>query len=154
MLNKYNSKVSDQYTTPIKVWKNIEEFIPKDKKIWCPFYCNGMHTLKDLSYDIIHKDEDFFKYAPDEYDLICDNPPFSILKKIIPRLYELDKPFILIVRINTICNKYCNILKENYGDLQMIIPNGRISFNAKNPSFDSAYLCYKMNLDKDIIFLK
>ena len=33
--------VNDNFETPIEVWKNIKHLIPNDKKIWCPFYCDG-----------------------------------------------------------------------------------------------------------------
>ncbi len=74
------SKVNDDWETPKYVWEQIIEYIPKDKQIWCPFYYKGNHTLKEF-FDIIHNDEDFFEN--DRGDIVVDNPPFSIKKKII-----------------------------------------------------------------------
>tara|TARA_B110000208_G_scaffold127727_1_gene155344 strand:- start:1448 stop:1906 length:459 start_codon:yes stop_codon:yes gene_type:complete len=147
-INKFNTKSTDDYRTPVKVWSDIKDYIPRDKQIWCPFYFNGDHSLKDLGYDIIHQNEDFFdnNYG----DIVVDNPPFSIKKQVIIRLIELDKPFILTLPISTICYKYSRVLKDK---LQIIIPNGRIKYTKTAPSFDSAYFCYKMNLPKDIIYL-
>ena len=98
-------------------------------------------------------------------EVIISNPPFSLAKKIMPRLKELDKPFILIMPCSKICTQY---VRENFKDtdspLQIIIPRKRIHFqkqvNGKVPdnwenkcNFDCFYYCYKMNLPRDIIWL-
>jgi hypothetical protein len=147
--DKCPPKKNDNCETPIEVWKNIEQFIPKDKKIWCPFYFNGTHHLETLGYDIIHKQEDFFSYTP-EYDLVVDNPPFSIKKKVLERLLELDKPFIMIMPVSTICYQYMKGFKDK---IQIIIPPKRYNFCPElksSPSFDCLYYAYKMNLENDV----
>ena len=149
--SQHKQKVNDDYPTPKFVWEDIEKYIPKDKKIWCPFYCDGIHTLEELGYDIIHENKDFFTYEPDEYDIIVDNPPFSIKKKIIPRMIALDKPFILIMPCSTLCYQYFEPLAEK---IQLIIPPKRYNFKKElksSASFDCLFFCYKMGLEKDII---
>ena len=71
-------KDSDNYITNKYEWERIKDYIPTDKIIWSPFYCDGKQKeyFKELGYDIIHEDKDFFSYTP-EYDLLIDNPPFS-----------------------------------------------------------------------------
>ena len=154
-----NDKDSDNYITNKIEWERIKDFIPNDKKIWAPFYCDGKQKeyFKDMGYDIIHEDRDFFSYTP-EYDIIIDNPPFSRKKEIFSRLKELDKPFILIVPSVMLCYKY---FQEYFSDnLQIIIPKSRIKFRHLNstnknytPPYASIFFCYKMNLDKDLIFI-
>ena len=70
-------KDSDNYSTDKKGWEIIEKYIPKDKVIWAPFYCDGKQKdyFEELGYSIIHEDKDFFSYTP-QYDIIVDNPPF------------------------------------------------------------------------------
>ncbi len=146
-------KINDDCVTPVEVWNNIKQYIPKDKKIWCPFYFKGQHLLKKLGYDIIHEDKDFFTYEPDEYDIIIDNPPFSIKKQVLQRLKVINKPFILIMPVSTICYKYFKSYKD---EIQIIIPPKRYNFAPElksSPSFDCLYYCYKMNLSKDILFI-
>ena len=67
---------SDNYSTNKAGWEIIKDFIPKDKKIWSPFYCDGKQKehFQKMGFNIIHEDEDFFQFTP-EYDLIVDNPP-------------------------------------------------------------------------------
>ena len=58
-----NDKISDNYITNHDEWTRIKEFIPKDKQVWCPFYCDGsmVEPFKEMGIDIIHNDEDFFE---------------------------------------------------------------------------------------------
>ena len=150
---------SDNYATDKAGWELIQEYIPKDKIIWSPFYCDGKQKeyFKEMGYDIIHEDKDFFEYTP-EYDIVVDNPPFSKWKEVCKKLKELDKPFIIIAFPKVFLLKgFTNLFKD---DLQIIIPNKRPTFshltNAKagyTPPFGTWYFCYKMNLDKDLIFI-
>ena len=73
----------DDYTTPFEAWNNIKEYIPRNKNIWCPFYCDGNQKtdFQKLGFDIIHEEEDFFEN--DKGDVIIDNPPFSKKKKFL-----------------------------------------------------------------------
>jgi len=152
-------KDSDNYATDKKGWEIIKEYIPKDKIIWSPFYCDGKQKeyFKEMGYDIIHEDKDFFSYTP-EYDIVIDNPPFSKLRDILNKLKELDKPFILIMpssKINAVW--FQKKFKEH---LQIIIPLKKIPFTNLNPdipfnfNWGTYYYCYKMNLPKDIIWLE
>ena len=157
-------KKHDDYMTPKYAWENITEHIPKDKVIWEPFYGDGKsgEYLKELGCkDVIHKNEDFFNN--NHGDIIITNPPYSQTKKVLERLKNLDKPFILILPCSKITTSYFrNLFKDN---IQIIIPKKRIHFqkqingniveNWKNQcNFDCFYYCYKMNLPKDIIWLE
>tara|TARA_R110002012_G_scaffold306687_1_gene511573 strand:+ start:227 stop:706 length:480 start_codon:yes stop_codon:yes gene_type:complete len=152
-------KDSDNYSTDKKGWEIINKFIPKDKAIWCPFYCDGKQKeyFKEMGYDVIHEDKDFFSYTPD-YDIIIDNAPFSKMKDICSRLKQLDKPFILIAFSKVILMKWFQRLFKDH--LQVIIPFSRPTFthltNPKKgytPPFGVMYYCYKMNLERDLVFI-
>ena len=155
----------DDYMTPKYAWDNIKQYIPKDKVIWEAFYGDGNSGsyLADMGFDVIHKDIDFFEN--DEGEIIVSNPPFSEAKKIMPRLRELDKPFILIMPSSKINTQYFrNSFKDVDDPLQIIIPRKRIQFiklvngeiaDLENKcNFDCFYYCYKMNLPRDIIWME
>jgi len=157
-------KKHDDYMTPKYAWENIQKYIPKDKVIWEAFYGDGVSAkyLRELGCkEVIHEDIDFFNENRGE--VIISNPPFSLTKTIMPRLKELDKPFILIMPCSKICTSY---FRENFKDqIQIIIPKKRIHFqkqiNGEIPegwknscNFDCFYYCYKMNLERDIIWLE
>lgn len=147
----------DDYMTPKTAWENISHLIPK-KLIWEAFYGDGKsgEYLTELGFDVIHQPIDFFKNNLGE--IIVSNPPFSLCKEIIKRLKELDKPFIIILPCSKIFTSY---IRENFinDKLQIIIPRKRIQF-VKNGNelnnkcnFDCFYYCYKIELEKDIIWL-
>ena len=155
----------DDYMTPKYVWENIQHIIPKDKLIWEAFYGDGKSGdyLKELGFNVIHNDNDFFEN--NEGDLVVSNPPFSLYKEVLTRLVKLNKPFILILpssKINT--QNVRNLFKNKDDKLQIIIPikrihfekqiDGQIPLNFKSScNFDCFYYCWKINLDRDIIWL-
>jgi len=156
----------DDYMTPKSAWENIKEHIPK-VKLWEAFYGDGESGkhLQELGFDVIHQPIDFFDDdTRPEYDCLISNPPFSQSKNVLKKLAELDKPFIIIMpqsKINT------NYFRENFATkkgLQIIIPRKRIQFtklvNGEKPenwksacNFDCYYYCYKIGLEKDIMWL-
>ena len=148
---------NDNYNTDKVHWEKILKYIPTDKKIWCPFYCDGRQKtyFADMGFDIIHEDEDFFEN--DKGDVIIDNPPFSKLRPILERIKKLDKPFILIMptdKINAIW--FQKLFKDG---LQLIIPTKKIMCSHLDPeikfkfNWGLYYYCYNMNLPRDLIFL-
>lgn len=151
---------NDNYSTDKMGWELIKDYIPKDKQIWCPFYCDGKQKqfFNELGFNnIIHKDEDFFKKNY-ENCIIIDNPPFSKFRIICERLKFLDMPFIIIGFSRVILMKWFQKLFKSH--LQIIIPFTRTTFThltepkkGYTPPFGTQYYCYKMNLDKDLIFL-
>lgn len=152
----------DDYMTPKFAWDNVKHFIPKDKLIWEAFYGDGNSgkILTELGFNVIHKDIDFYENNLGE--IIVTNPPFSSVKQIMDRLYDLDKPFMLIMPAFKITTSYFRKWKDK--NIQIIIPRKRINFikikdgvvdkDAKGASFDCFYYCYKLGLPKDIIFIE
>jgi len=159
--SKYFKK-NDEYYTSLDTWKMIVPFIPKDFILWESFFSKNSKSaeyLRQLGFQVISEDVDFYTYNLG--NIIVSNPPFSDLKNIMKRLFILEKPFLIIVPISKLCCKYMSPFK---GKLQIIIPKSRINFikcnengdiiKQKNTSnFDSIFLCYKIGLDNDIVFL-
>ena len=158
------SKATDNYMTPYSAWESISRYIDRSAVIWDPFYGNGdskVHFEKLGYRNIIHKNECFFKSSYPEADIIVSNPPFSILQPVLKKLREINKPFILLLHNRTMSTQYFQTI---FGDVldqfTFLIPAKRINFvstenaNQSNCSFDCFYYCYKMNFQKQIIFLK
>ena len=155
----------DDYMTPKYAWENIKEYIPNNKVIWEAFWGNGAsgQYLTEMGFDVIHEERDFFTEPPDEWDMIVSNPPFSKSKEVMKKMLEYDKPFIMIMPSSKINTSYFREWKDK--GLQIIIPRKRIHFvklinretpkNWKNAcNFDCFYYCYKIGLEKDIIWLE
>ena len=156
----------NDYMTPKHAWEDIQHLIPKDKVIYEPFYGDGKSGdyLTELGYTVIHEDVDFYdnEIEPEWYDIIVSNPPFSDAKRIMKKLAELDKPFIMLMPSSKINTSY---FRENFKDkqIQIIIPRKRIHFhklvngqieNKKSScNFDCFYYAYKMELKESITWL-
>jgi hypothetical protein len=152
--------------TPRYAWENIKQYIPKNKTIWEAFYGDGTsgEILKDLGFEVIHKNIDFFENNLG--DIIVSNCPFSIKKNVFTRLKKLDKPFIIIAPSAMIHTKYIKeLFSKSKESLKIIIPRKRIQFikfkngkkvpDQKNKcNFDCFYYCYKIpNLKNGITWL-
>ena len=160
----WNPSKDNDFVSPKYLWEDIKDYIPQDKIISMPFYCEGSAgiDMADLGFNVIHQNEDFFEH--DRGEVVIDNPPFELKKEVINKLVERNKPFILIVPVSTLCYKYTKILVD---DLQGIIPKKRMKFihydkkkkelkadwQKHSSRFDCVYMCWKMQLSKDIIFI-
>ena len=158
----------DDYMTPKSAWVDIKHIIPPYNDIWEAFYGDGKsgEILKEVlpNNTIIHEPIDFFK--ENKGDIIISNPPFTQKKEVFTRLKALDKPFIIICPSSMINTQYMrNLFANSDSKIQIIIPKKRIQFtkliNGVVPenwtnrcAFDCFYYCYKMELDRDIIWLE
>lgn len=101
--------------------------------------------------------KNFFEYEPTEsYDVIISNPPFSIKDDIIKHLYELNKPYAMLLPIPSLQGqKRFPYMK----DCQALIFDKRVNYYTdptkkeiqKGVSFGSFYLCRNF-LPKELIF--
>ena len=155
---KFNN--DNEYNTTKEIWHSIADYIPKDKIIWEPFLLGNTSSksaeiLKEMGHNVVGSPNiDFF--VENLGDIIVSNPPYSIKKKIFTRLALLDKPFILVLPVSTISKQFVKVLELN--KLQIIIPNKRHQFEKAGVElsrcwFDTVFICFKINLEKDITFL-
>ena len=159
--SKEGFKVFNDYMTPKKAWADIQHLLPRDKTIWEAFYGNGQSGtfLTELGFTTVHGNYDFF--TSDLGDIIVSNPPFSKIKEVLARMFELDKPFVLLMPSSKINTQYFREWKEK--GVQIVIPpkrinfdklvNGSIEMSNSGCNFDCFYYCYKMNLEKDVNWL-
>ena len=156
----------DDWMTPLSAWKNIQQYIPRDKVLWEAFYGDGKSGthLAKLKFNVIHEDIDFFEN--DKGDIVVSNPPFSKIPEVLARLKEMDKPFILIMPSSKINTQYFRKLFCDTEDpIQIIIPRKRIQFlkmvdgvvdedQKQACNFDCFYYCWKLGMKRDITWLK
>lgn len=154
--NKFNKK--DEYYTPEILVKPILKYIKPHSTVWCPFDTEKSEfviLLKEAGHKVIYSHicygQDFFEYEPTEhYDYIISNPPFTRKLDVLKRLYEIGKPFAMVMGLPIL--NYQEI-GEFFLDkeLQLLIVDKKVSFDGNTASFNNSYFCYKM-LPKDIIF--
>lgn len=149
--------------TPFYAVDPIIKYLPKGKVIWCPFdeqWSAFYVRLRELGYKVIRSSlsdgKDFFTYEPEKWDLIVSNPPFSIKDRILKRLYSLQKPFAVLLPLNSLQGK--TRYKYFAGGVQLLSFDIRICFHnqksmehvIKGSPFASAYFCRNL-LPRDLI---
>jgi hypothetical protein len=159
--------IHDDFYTRKKTWQQITPFIPQDKTIYefCLLNSNEQSKkhFQELGYNVIGNNTiDFLESNEEEEqaDILVSNIPFSteIKQKILKKLVELDKPFIIIMNSMNLFTKY---FKEIFKDKEIyfIYPSSKINFDKyidgvlqptkNNISFYSIYVCYKV-INKNI----
>lgn len=163
-LTAKTDKASDEVYTPAYAVKPIIKYIKQSDIVWCPFDLEDSEYVKLIRQNgnqviatHIDNEQNFFEYEPKKkYDVIISNPPFSIKDDIIKRLYELNKPYAILLPIPSLQGqKRFPYMK----DCQALIFDKRINYytdlekkeTQKGVSFGSFYLCRNF-LPKDLIF--
>lgn len=161
--SKSNADTDENYT-PFYAVDPIIKYIPHNWTVWCPFDEMWSAYVQQLVWNgntvirsHLNDGKDFFTYEPEQhYDCIISNPPFSIKDKILERLYELDKPFAILLPMNSLqgVSRY-KFFKQG---IQLLSFDQRVGFH--NPSdmrnpvegspFASAYFCRNL-LPSDLI---
>ena len=147
---------SDNYETTKEAFDLLFKYIKidKDKKVWAPFYCEGLINQYEFPFEMIHTDTDFFD-TNIRFDFIVDNPPFSCKMEVIRRCIKLNKSFCLLMPVDTLERKYISTLFRDR-DFTIIIPKKRYKFinNGTNVTmpFSTAWFCVGFGLQRQLIF--
>ena len=157
----YSKGNNDECYTPDYGVEPILKYIPKDATVWCPFDTEESQFVIQISKQNkvirshLESGQDFFKYEPDEWDMIVSNPPFTDKRKFFERALSFNKPFALIMT-NTWLNDSApkQLFKDK--DLQLLMFDKRMKFispdgrNNDKITFSSSYYCWNF-LPKQII---
>ena len=164
MFNKITLDTNDEYYTPKSAWKNIAQYLPRDKVIYECFYSphsKSAQYLRELGFTCVYEPVDFFTTTLNDVnaDYYLSNMPFSLKREVFTRLKEVDQPFVMLVPTSCLQTKY---FQDLFGrdKIQVILPYKKIQYEhptrklkKRGCAFYSCYVCYKMNLEKDIIFI-
>ena len=161
-----SDKEDNELYTPYYAVDPIMKYLPKDKIIWCPFdeeWSSFYNKLKENGFHVIRSSlregKDFFKYEPDKWDILVSNPPFSIKDKILERIYSFNKPFAILLPLNSLQGK--TRYKYFKNGIQILSFDARISYHdkrhmdnvVKGSPFATAYFCKDL-LSKDLVVEK
>tara|TARA_R110002073_G_scaffold1550_1_gene10789 strand:+ start:1309 stop:1809 length:501 start_codon:yes stop_codon:yes gene_type:complete len=148
----------DDYETPSCVLEDLLPYIKNHKTIYDPFYCKGSVVAEWSKHSkiCINEKKDAFSREHPEFDILISNIPFTKKKECVELAFNLGKPFALLMPIDALGSKW---IGKYFDKLQYIIPCGRYNFlkngaKTKGCWFDTMWLCYGLNLDKNIIKLK
>ena len=173
---RYKSKeYSDLYSTPEIALDKLFEVVnfSKDKKYFEP--CAGIgivseylrkkslyvvsNELFDHGY-ITEYNEDFLNTDVEfNYDTIISNPPYSLKAEVFERLFEIGKPFAMLVGVVGLFESQKRFTMFKNNDFEIMYFDKRISYfksyadqkPSLNPPFSSVYVCKDL-LPKQIVF--
>ena len=165
-MDKVAGSGNDEFYTPKYAITPLLKYIPKGSTIWCPFDTEEslyVKIFKEEGYNVIHSHifsgDDFFTMEVPQCDYIISNPPYSLKTQVFERLFNINKPFAMLVGVVGLFesrNRF-NIFKDN--NFEIMYFDKRISYYknygdikpALNPPFSSVYLCRYL-LPKTILF--
>lgn len=165
-LDKIANSKNDEFYTPTYAIKPILKYIKPQSTIWCPFDTEEslyVKTLTEAGHTVINthinNGEDFFNIEVPKCDYIISNPPYSIKGDILQRLFDIGKPFAMLVGVVGLFESQKRFFMFKDNDFEIMYLNKRVAYfknyseskPSKQPPFSSVYLCSKM-LPKQIIF--
>lgn len=169
-MDKVANSGNDEFYTPVYAVTPILKYLKPKSKIWCPFDTPDSWFVKILcaeGHDVlsthISNGEDFFELCnsdiADWCDYVISNPPYSLKKEVFERLFEIEKPFAMLVGVVGLfeSQKRFELFKNN--KFEILYMNRRVAyfkdFNEQkpslNPPFSSVYIC-KDVLPEQIVF--
>lgn len=157
------SQHNDEYYTPDYAVKPILEYLKPNSVIWCPFDKEQSAYVKvlinaghNVIFTHIETGQDFLTYEPNfEYDYIISNPPYSIMTTIIKKLNEINKPFAMLIGLQslTIIHTMNEIMKIN--NLSYLMFNRKpLFFNAHKNNYSYIDAFYLSNCLPEKLILK
>ena len=137
----------------------IFHLFPAFSEEWSMFYRRLIEEGFCVVRSSLTEGKNFFEHQPSEFDLIVDNPPFSVKDKVLERLYSFNKPFAILLPLNSLQGK--TRYKYFKQGIQLLSFDARVSYHdkdhmenvVKGSPFATAYFCRDL-LPKDLIIEK
>ena len=160
---------NDEFYTPNYAIEPLLKHLKPNSKIWCPFdtdQSNFVKLLEKEGHNVfnshISEGLDFFdadKEKCKSFDYIISNPPYSIKAEVFQKLFELQRPFAMLVGVVGLfeSKKRFEMFRDN--KIEVMYFDKRISYfksyddqkPSLNPPFSSVFLCSNV-LENVIVF--
>ena len=165
-MDKLAGSRNDEFYTPYYAIKPILKYIKPNSTIWCPFDEDKslyVKTLRAEGHTVINTHinygENFFEIDVPECEYIVSNPPYSLKAEVLERLFEIGKPFAMLLGVVGLFESQRRFKMFRDNDFEVMYLNLRVDYfqdydeikPPKNPPFSSVYVCHKM-LPKQIVF--
>jgi hypothetical protein len=168
------TKKQDEWMTPDYAVKALLPFLPKKANILCPFDMGASEfklVLQQAGHYVTYThidwpkgkyQKDFFEYTAEEvkdFDFIISNPPYSQKDAVFEKLFELDRPFAMLMGATAglFEGKRFSLFKNKKLEIMWLKP--RVAYidqngvTMKSPPFQSCYVCHKV-LPKPYLFVE
>lgn len=165
-MDKVANSGNDEFYTPLYAIEPLKKYLKRGSTIWCPFDTEDSLFVKEFKkngFNVIntHIDngQDFFEVQTPQCDYIVSNPPYSKKGDVIKKLFELNKPFAMLVGVVGLFESQDRFNMFANNKFEIMYMNRRVSFFKSyqsekpelNPPFSSVYVC-KDILPKQIVF--
>ena len=147
---------NDEFYTPNYAIIPLLKYLKPNSVVWCPFDTTDSNFVKLLvaqGHQVlnthIENGFDFFEMEVPQCDYIISNPPYSLKFEVFKKLFEIGKPFAMLVGVVGLFEsaKRFNLFKENKFEIMYF--DKRISYfksyadqkPSLNPPFSSVYVC-------------
>jgi len=165
-LDKVANSGNDEFYTPPYAIEPILKYVKPNSTIWCPFdeeQSLFVQMFRNEGHQVIathiNTGTDFFDCEVPDCDYIISNPPYSCKGDVLQRLFEIGKPFAMLVGVVGLfeSQKRFDMFKSN--DFEILYMSRRVAYfkdyseqkPSLNPPFSSVYVCSKV-LPKQIVF--
>lgn len=161
---QYGFNKNDEYFTPSYAVYPIIKKIKSNSTIWCPFDKADSEYVKifkkegfKVIYGHIDDGKDFFLEEVPECDYIISNPPYSLKNEIFKRLYDIGKPFAMLINFQGIFDHKDRFTMFKNNKVELLYLSPRVNYikpgdyKATGVPFQSGYLCSNI-LDNQLEF--
>ena len=151
---QYKFNKNDEYYTPTYAVEPILKYLKPNSVVWCPFDKQESEFVKVLTkngfkviYGHIETGQDFFEVESPKCDYIISNPPYSLKGEVFKKLFEINKPFAMLINFQGIFDhkQRFEMFKNNRTEMLWLSP--RVNYikpeqtTASGVPFQSGYLC-------------
>ena len=165
-MDKVAGSGNDEFYTPVYAIEPILKYLKPNSTIWCPFDTADSNFVKKLVqeghkvvYTHISNNEDFFEVEVPACDYIISNPPYSLKGEVLNRLFDIGKPFAMLVGVVGLFESQSRFEMFANNNFEIMYLNKRVSYfkdykeqkPSLNPPFSSVYVCSNI-LPKQIVF--
>ncbi len=157
---------NDEFFTPLYAVAPILKYVPKGSRVWCPF--DTSHSLFVRAFSLagcevvathLESGTDFFSCAVPKCDYIISNPPYSKKTEVLARLFEINKPFAMLVGVVGLFESQNRFDMFASTSFEVMYFNRRVAYfkdyseqtPSLHPPFSSVYICKDM-LPSQIVF--
>lgn len=164
---QYKFNKNDEYYTPSYAVYPIVKYIPQNSIIWCPFDKESsefVSIFKKCGYTVIfghiETGQDFFNCEIPECDYIISNPPYSCKGEVFKKLFEIGKPFAMLINFQGIFDQKdrFKMFKNNRTEMLWLSPRVNYiepdKYTLSGVPFQSGYLCsniFKEQLNFEVL---
>lgn len=151
---QYQFNKNDEYFTPAYAVYPIVKRLKVGSRVWCPFDTKDSEFVKVLTrqgfqvvYGHIRTGQDFFRVHVPECDYIVSNPPYSLKNEVLKRLYEIGRPFAMLVNFQGIFDSRERFQMFKEQKVEMLWLSPRVNYMRESKTFlkgvpfQSGYLC-------------